>query len=402
MVLEALKKRELRVIIQQAGIPFLGVVPRFRNGFLMIKADQKKQRLVGGSRERGYVLATLAVLIAVLMATVGFAVDFGTAYIVQNEAQAYCDSAALAAALELDSTGEGINRARQRALAVPNRWLFSGTAFGSVIVEFSSDADGPWEASPASPSGYGFARVRTGAAAPMNFLPLVTKQDTAQIQAEAVAGQIIKTTFTNGVFPYSPFAHDPTDATGNFGLQRGNSYTLRWPANMNKHAKPCPADANTPHVIDMKLEAGDSIQGYIDSGSAAWIREAIVTSEQHDNRVYTVGEPLYMSTGNKQTEDSAMQDRVSQDLDTSSTSYDQYVATGNNNGRRLVIVPINTGPANGYRIAGFGLFFLGTVKDYQVSPSDSFCAEYVGPAVLGATNQGANPGGGAFSVRLVR
>jgi hypothetical protein len=111
-----------------------------------------------------------------------------------------------------------------------------------------------------------------------------------------VAGQILKTTFTNGVFPFSPFAHDPNDASGNFGFQRGESYTLRWPNNMNKHAKPCPADASAQHVLDMKEEAGEAIQGYIDSGSAAWIREAIITSEQHDERVYTVGESLYMSS----------------------------------------------------------------------------------------------------------
>lgn len=353
-------------------------------------------------RESGYVFASLAAMIVVLVASVGLAVDYGTAFLVRSEAQTYCDSAALAAALELDGTGNGINRARQRALAVPNRFLFSNTSFGSVIVEFAPDADGPWDGNPASPSGYGFARVGTGAIAPMTFLPLVTNEYVAHVQARAVAGQIAKTTFTNGVFPYSPFAHDPTDPTGNFGMTPGTKYTLRWPANMNKHAKPCPGDADVQHVLDMKDAAGEAIQGYIDSGSASWIREAIITSEQHDSRVYTIGEPIFMSTGNKQTEDKAMQDRVSQDLDKTSATYNEYVNAQNNNGRRLVVVPVNGGPSNNFRLVGFSLFFLGQVQDYQVSPSESFCAEYVGAAVLGASNQGANPGGGAFSVRLVR
>ncbi len=235
----------------------------------------------------------------------------------------------------------------------------------------------------------------------MTFLPLVTSEDVAVIQARAVAGQIEKLTFHNGVFPYSPFAHDPS-AAANFGFTQGTKYTLRWPANMNKHAQPCPADAANPDVLAMKDEAGESIQGYIDSGSAAWIREAIITSEQHDVRVYTVGDPIFMSTGNKQTEETAMQTRVSQDTNTTATTYAQYVASGTGNGRRMVVVPVNGGPASNYRLVGFASFFLGTVQDYKVSPSGSFCAEYVGSAVLGGSTGGANPGSGAYSVRLVR
>lgn len=376
---------------------------RMERVLMKLKTQSQKDALPDGrQRQRGYILATLGILLAFLLASIGLAVDFGTAYVVRNEAQTYCDSAALAAAMELDGTGLGLNRARSRALAEVNRWLFSSTTFGGVVVEFSPNAGGPWESAPGNPSGYGFVRVSTGANAPMSFLPLVTNENVAQVQARAVAGQILKTTFRNGVFPYSPFAHDASDPTGNFGLTKGVKYTLRWPANMNKHAQPCPGDATTQHVLDMKIAAGDSIQGYIDSGSASWIREAIITSEQHDNRVYTVGEPLFMSTGNKQTEDTAMQNRVSQDSDTTSRTYAEYVSNGRNNGRRLVIVPVNSGPANNYRISGFGLFFLGQVKDYQVSPSESFCAEYVGAAVLGGTNGGANPGGGAFVVRLVQ
>ncbi len=351
--------------------------------------------------QAGYVLATLSVLLVFLIASVGLGVDLGTAFVVRSEAQAFCDSAALTAALKLDGTSLGISRARTAALEETNRWLFGTTAFGSVVVEFAPDADGPWESNPMDPVGYGFVRVSTGANAPMTFLPLVTNENIAVVNTRAVAGQIEKNTFYNGVFPYSPFAHVPSVAD-DFGFSKGTKYTLRWPNNMNKHAKPCPGDENVEHVVQMKIDSGDSIQGYIDSGSASWIREAIITSEQHETRVYTVGEPIFMSTGNKQTEEDAMQTRVGQDTNTSALTYEEYRSSGTGNGRRMVLVPINGGPNTNFRIIGFASFFLGQVNDYKVSPSDSFCAEYVGSAVLGGTTGGANPGSGAYSVRLVR
>ncbi len=368
-----------------------------------------KRRHACSGKQSGFVLATLAVLLIFLVASVGLAVDFGTAFVARNEAQTYCDSAALAAALELDGTNAGIDRARQRALAVANRWLFGNNQFGGVVVEFAQVADGPWEASPGSPAGFGFARVSTGASVPMVFLPLVTQEQVAQLQSAAVAGQLLKTTFNEGVFPYSPFAHDPSDISvnangnveGHLGFTPGVSYTLRWPNNMNKHAKPCPGDEGT-HTVDIKIEAGESIQGYIDNNSAAAIRAAILTNEQDGDRSYTIGDALFMANGNKQTEERAMQERVLQDSDTSSTTYAEYSSGGLGNGRRLVIVPINGGPTDNFRILGFAQFFLGQAKDYQVSPSDSFCAEYVGSAIVGGTNGGSNPGAAAYAVRLVR
>ena len=351
--------------------------------------------------QAGYILATLGMMSIVLLASTGLAVDFGTAYIIRNEAQSFCDAAALGAALELDGTVDGLSKARARALATPSKWGFSNTTFTGVVVEFATSSGGPWLSSPPVPLGIRYARVVAGANAPMIFLPLVTNEGIMGIQARAVAGQVEKTSFTNGVFPFSPFAPDEDDA--NFGFQPGTSYTLLWPNNMNKHANVCAGDKDNEKVLQMKDDAGPNVQGYIDSNSASDIREAILTDEVHGNRSYTVGDPLFMANGNKQSTEKAMQDRVRQDTDTTSQSYVEYIASGGDkSGRRLVVVPVNKGPNDNYRVAGFALFFLGIPSDYETKPSDSYCAEYVGPAILGGTNAGGNNGAGAYSVRLVQ
>ncbi len=311
------------------------------------------------SSESGYVFVTFALLAVVLVASIGMAMDYGTAFVVRNEAQTFCDSAALAATLELDGTAAGINRARQRALSMPNQWLYGNTGFAGVVIEFATSEGGPWEPAPASPVGARYARVSVTVNAPMAFLPIVTNDQVAQVRAETIAGQIEKTSFPNGVFPFSPFAHDNSGGEGDFGFTKGTQYTLRWPNNMNKHAKPCAGDAGTQHVLDMKEQAGESVQGYIDSNSASAIRQAIINSEHTSGRTYSVGSPVFMASGNKQSMERAMQDRVRQDSKTSARNYADYSASGGNgNGRRLVIVPVNEGPATNFRIAGFALFFL--------------------------------------------
>ena len=364
-----------------------------------VPAAEKSPR----SQQAGYVFATLAVMAVVLFASIGLALDYGTAFVVRNEAQTFCDAAALSASLELDGTALGVVRARERALAIPNQWFFSSTKFDGVVMEFAQDPAGPWESAPALADGFRFVRVSTSVSAPMAFLPLLTRDNAANVHADAVAGQVEKRSFTNGVFPFSPFAHDTSDPTGNLGFTPGVQYTLLWPNNMNKHAKVCAGDADVEHVLDMKDQAGPNIQGYIDSNSAAAIRQAILNSEQSGGRVYTVGDPIFMANGNKQSMDRAMQDRVNQDTDTYSATYADYMANlPNVSGRRLVIVPINSGPANNFRLVGFGLFFLGTADIYDTKPSESYCAEYVGSALLGAPHQGAGSGAGAYAARLVR
>lgn len=53
-------------------------------------------------REGGVVLVTMALVLVGVFGCTGLAIDIGRMFSARNEAQAYCDSAATAAAMDLD------------------------------------------------------------------------------------------------------------------------------------------------------------------------------------------------------------------------------------------------------------------------------------------------------------
>ena len=63
------------------------------------------------SEKRAYILVATALSLPFLLGVGGLAIDIGRMYITKNEAQAYVDSASLAAARQLDGTSAGITRA---------------------------------------------------------------------------------------------------------------------------------------------------------------------------------------------------------------------------------------------------------------------------------------------------
>ena len=114
----------------------------------------------------------------------------------------------------------------------------------------------------------------------------------------------------------------------------------------------------------------------------------------------TVGQPVTMTGGNKQTERDALIERVNQDTNPSATTYAEYQPSGTGSSRRLVAVPINSGHPNNI-VVGIALFFL---LRRPITPREAiqpWCAEYVGPYVQGGDHQGAG-GPGAYVVRLVQ
>jgi hypothetical protein len=250
-------------------------------------------------------------------------------------------------------------------------------------------------ASPSPASGYRYVRVRATSAVPLYFLPIVVAVRSTVVNATAVAGQLPKTDFGEGVFPFSPFAHDASDP--NFGYTPGQRYTLRWPAAPTLNKNVCPGD-DAQQWIDVSNLGGGSERGFIENTSAANIRMAIVQDYQSVH--VTVGEPVTMTGGNKQTERDALIARVNQDTNPSATSYAQYESSGAGNRRRLIAVPINSGhPGN--IVLGIGLFFLLAPSDYPQGGNEPWCAEYVGPYVQGGDHQGAGEPG-AYVVRLVQ
>jgi Flp pilus assembly protein TadG len=359
-------------------------------------------------RKRGYILVATCLSLSFLLGVCGLALDIGRMYIAQNEAQAYVDSAALAAARQLDGTSTGITRASSATGGDTDKWRFDTQSFSSVTTTFSTSSGGSFVASPSPATGYTYAKVVAVVSLPMYLMRVLTNSPTATIAASAVAGGDSITTLSSGVFPFSPYTRtwtgndfngnpaQPDNASDPFGYQSGNQYTLRWGAPGNNTT--CGTDATKENLSD-----NGSIRGYCCvANSAASLRQAIVSG---DTDSVTIGANLSMDTGAKNTEMSAIGDRASEDSDTTSTTYAQYQSSRTGNGARVVVVAVNSGKPN-YTVLGFAAFFLLTPDSYSgLHGNDSACAEYIGAWTEGQTFPGASTPsstGVGYKLRLVK
>ena len=378
--------------------------------------------------ERGFGLITMALCIFVLLGFTGLAVDIGHMYIVKNEMQAFADAAAIAAAQELDSTTTGITLARTDATNTVNRWNFGTTAVSTVTVDFSlPDNTGnnnyTWVTNPNPAAGYTMARVRAQGSVPLYFMPAISATTSSTVAASAVAGQMKVTTFKQGVFPFSPFAQTfnlaktasnalcGTPVTNGCvdsvtGLTVGQQYTLRWPSNPNPSngngsTNMCPGDnAAGQAMVDIANAAGGSERGFIEDTSASLINQTIVDDLQTVNRV--VGDLVTMTGGAKQSQLSSLQSRINQDLNTTAMDSTSYFAGAHNN-RRIVACLINDGSlvnSNQYDTIQMGAFLLLPAAQYGNGGNQSWCAEYLGPYVMGGKRRGAGSDG-AYVIKLV-
>ena len=346
------------------------------------------------SPERGFTLLTTGVCLVAMVGVLGLAVDVGRLYVVRNEIQAYADGAALSAALELDGTSSGITRAANAVAASTNRWNMGTQAFSGTLTDFSTAATGAWTTNPASASNYLYVRVRASARLPLYFIPVLSSTQSSTVKATAVAGQVLKADFAEGLLPFSPFPH--TAADPNFGYTPGEQYTLRWGSNPKPGPNVCSGDDGQTW-IDVAQSGPPSERGYIEDSSSAIIRAAI--EQNYQTTPLAIGDTVNMTGGNKQTQQDSLIARVNQDTDSISATYAEYEGAGTGNGRRLVAVPINTWQPD-YRVIGFAAFFLLPPSEYPQGGNKSFCAEYVGPFVQGSRHKGGG-GPGAYVVRLV-
>jgi len=346
-------------------------------------------------RRKGFALLAAGACLVAMVGALGLSVDLSRMYIARSEIQGYADAAALAAALELDGTSAGITRAQDAVAASTNRWNLGTTAFGGTQTDFAVDVEGPWSGSPNPATGYRYVRVRATATVPLYFITAVTSARTATVNGTAVAGQAPKTYFPEGVLPFSPFAHN--SGQPGFGFTPGQRYTLRWGSNPRVGVNVCPGDDAPPWVAQATAGGADE-RGYIEETSSAIIRAAI--EQDYMTRPLEIGEAVFMSGGNKQTQRDSLQARVGQDTDPYAATYAEYEANNLGNGRRLVVVPINNGHPDNI-VLGFALFFLLRAEEYPQGGNKPFCAEFVGPYVQGSRHKGAG-GAGAYSVRLVQ
>src|SRR5205807_10211255 len=95
--------------------------------------------------------------------------------------------------------------------------------------------------------------------------------------------------------------------------------------------------------------------------------------------------------------------RVLEDTDSTSVTYADYLAGGHGNGRRVVGVPVNSGPT-AFTAVAVRAFFLQPAGLYsQVTGSTSICAEYIGTFKQTPTGtKAAGSGTGGYLIRLVQ
>ena len=359
----------------------------------------------------------------------GLAVDMGRMYITKNEAQSYADSASLYAVQQLDGTSAGITAADNAVANNPMKWGFGTTAFSGTTTEYSTDGSTNWATSGnvAASDVPNIRYVRVTANVnnlPLYLLPVTGTGATATVQARAIAGQTLEGTSSanpvrNNVFPYSPIANvDATNSsqlptTGDpFGFTVGQQYDLKWPGSptvgtVGNPKVPCAGDDNAA-MINRETPAG-SQWGEVVYNSAQSIYQTI-TDDSGGVNLY-VNQSVTPTTGDKNKEVTAFNDRVAQDTNTTSTTLSDYLANPHN-GRRLVTVMVNSGFANAAGVAyptseqaiglGFAQFLL--LPDYSQNggSNNAWCAIYVGPGAAPDTPSGGGGGINGTGVAVIR
>jgi hypothetical protein len=352
--------------------------------------------------KRGFVVLVTAVSLIVLIGMLGLAVDLGRVYIVKNEAQAFADLASLAAARHLDGKQAGIDNAKTEVANSTNGWNFGTQSFPAAIrtVEFATSQTGPWLPAPSgSLIGYAFVRVTVNPVVNLSFLPATGSSYTQTVTARSVAGVVPASFPLGGYMPFSPFAHDPSDP--NFGFTLGQEYGFHWPGKITGQGLACAGDQVSWPMYNFS-DQGGSVRGYFELQSASAIGSAILGGVQ--TLPLAVGDVLNMTNGAKQTSANALTTRAGYDTD--QTAYAATPGTapayfGNN--MRLVVMPVNSGPAGAppYAVVGFASFLLYT--SYAVGGGNQpWCAIYMGSTTAGGDGSGSPfSGAGAYVVRLV-
>jgi Flp pilus assembly protein TadG len=391
-----------------------------------------KRRGAGNQgRERGFVLITMAITVIALVGVLGMAVDIGRMFIAKNETQAYCDSAALAAALALDGTTGGIANAKTAVTNSTNTWNLDTTKVSSPTVTFATALAGPWDTNPNPATGYIYARVSATVPLSMYFLPVIVNQNSQNVTSSATAGQIAITSFPQGLSPYT--AVSTVNTPPNFGLVVGQSYDIQWPAVSNgancdplNVAKidncfikpPCHDDtfASKQAVLNNWASANS---GYWGASSNSTIEQEIVDLNNQTTPV-AVGDNIMpvLTNGDKQSQAGYLDERVNQDVNL--TDNVPGVPNGSNvypagtyfgdlhNGRRLLPVPIvNPTDPTHTTVLGFGQFLLQSngKSDYYkkaTNGNDPYCAVYAGSWDIGSISSGAGGSTGATRVKLVQ
>ncbi|HEV2198753.1 MAG TPA: TadE/TadG family type IV pilus assembly protein [Bryobacteraceae bacterium] len=355
--------------------------------------------------DRGFSLVLLAVSAFVMIGMLGLAIDLGKIFITKNELQTFSDASALAAVTFLDGSKAGVEAANSAALAgplgstTPNGYDLDTKAIANATVTYATDFSGTYDSfatADGSPTNnYRFIRVTAAATAPLNFLPVIQGIPTSlSLSASAVAGQEALNNISNGgLLPFAPDAHNPAD-TQHFGWTPGSEYTLKWGKGKNGDYTTCAGDVSFTPFGNAPSEHGfvDIGEGNSNNNVRASITSGGYPNANSNPSSLATGNTLSGVPGNRGTSIfDALQARMNQDTDTTSTTWAHYQASGTGNGRRVVTVAVagmwvGNGANANTPILGFANFFLETTYSGTDGP---ICAIYIGPGNLTGNGSGA-------------
>lgn len=204
-------------------------------------------------RQRGVTTAQmLAVMVPVLFAFIGFAVDLGRMYLIRGELQTAADAMAVAAAQQLAGTEASLENASTQARLtyqasneLRNRYNFGEQTLGETNGYLSNEVPDPSyfataAAARAADAGGGdasgttarYARVTVRADAPLvffGFLNVAQERRTA-VAVAAVAGISRPLCTACAIEPYAIAALEPRDEV-NFGFLQNTKYTFGFHCN---------------------------------------------------------------------------------------------------------------------------------------------------------------------------
>jgi len=220
----------------------------------------------------------LAIMVPVLFAFIGFAVDLGRMYLIRGELQTAADAMAVAAAMQLTGTESALENASNQARLtyqssndLRNRYNFGEQTLAETNGFLSNEVPDPAyfataAAVRAASSGGGdaggttarYARVSIKADAPLlffGFLNVAQERRTA-IAVASVAGISVPLCTVCGIEPYAIAALDPADEL-NFGFLQNTKYTFGFYCNTG--LQPGPLDQGGTRIQYLLLNRYDPI-----------------------------------------------------------------------------------------------------------------------------------------------
>jgi hypothetical protein len=261
--------------------------------------------------ERGATtLQVLVILVPVLLAFMGFAVDLARIYLVRAELQTAANAAALAAASKLIGTDAATAAATaqaqlsyQNVAGFGNKFDFGGQALGQSEGFLASDVPDPTyydnlAAAAGSEGGVPtggaakYARVTIRADAPLlffGFLPVGQERKTP-IDVAAVAGVSAALCTVCGTEPIAIQAVDASDTT-DFGFTRDTKYTFGYVCTGSPTPSAISGTTRVPYLLlnryntDATLYSDESSQAYR-IGSQGMLPASIADSTSDTSAYY--------------------------------------------------------------------------------------------------------------------